>query len=65
MVGFPALAPDLADGGGGYHAEFYPEMAALDLAFVHFFELFWIFFRLPWQGRYCLPVAHDRRSPEL
>lgn len=22
----------------------------LDLAFVHFFEPFWIFFRLPWQG---------------
>ena len=35
------------------------------LAFVHFFEPFWIFFRLPWQGGYCLQVAHDRRSPEL
>jgi hypothetical protein len=35
------------------------------LAFVHFFEPFWIFFRLPWQGRYCLQAAHDRRSPEL
>ena len=37
----------------------------LYLTFVHFFEPFWIFFRLPWQGRYCLQVAHDRRSPEL
>ena len=30
VAGFPALASELASGGGGYHAEFYPELAAFE-----------------------------------
>ena len=30
IAGFPALAPELASGGGGYHPEFYGELAALE-----------------------------------
>lgn len=30
IAGFPALEPALANGGGGYHAEFYPELAAIE-----------------------------------